>query len=148
MCYYLNMNDLDKAKKELKDDITCVIVKGDNIYTSKDSSIRPLLNLINEGKDLNGYSLADKVIGKAQAYLCIKAGIKSVFTYNMSKEAIKLLDKYNIKYEYITLVDNILNNKGDDVCPMEKKVKDINNVELAYIALNDKVRELFKKGID
>lgn len=134
------MKDLDKAKSLLKDDITCVIVKDDVIYTSKDSSIRPLLKLINENTDLKDYSLADKVIGKAQAFLCIYADIKEVFTYNMSKEAIKLLDKYNIKYEYNLLVDNILNNKGDDICPMEKTVKGINEPNKAYKALNEKIK--------
>lgn len=139
------MENIDKAKELLANNITCVIVKDDVIYKSEDSSIRPLLKLINDNIDLTGFSLADKVIGKAQAYLCVYAHIKEVFCFNMSKEAIKVLDKYNIKYSYNLLVDNILNNKGDDICPMEKTVKNIDNPKDAYIALNNKIKEFDQK---
>lgn len=142
MCYHQFMNDLKKAKNLLKDDITCVILKDNQIYLSKDNSIRPLLNLLNENIDLKGYVLADKVIGKAQAFLCVKANISKVYTYCLSKEGKMLLDKYNIEYEYTNLVENILNNKGNDICPMEKTVKDIDNPEIAFKELNKKIKEL------
>lgn len=136
------MNDLLKAKELLKDDITCVLIKDEITYTSKENGIKPLMKAINANTDLKDFSCADKVIGKAQAFLCIYAGIKEVYGKTISKQAINILEKYHIPYEYENLVDYILNNNGDDMCPMEKTVIDIDEPGLAYKALKDKVAML------
>ena len=76
MCYirYV-MKDIDKAKSLLKDDKTLVLVKDNEIIDSKLSGIKPLLTFLDKKTNLEGFSLADKIIGKAQAMLCVKAKI-------------------------------------------------------------------------
>lgn len=136
------MKDVLKAKELLTDDKTLVFVKGDSVIDSKLSGVKPLIGFINDGINLNGYSLADKIVGKAQAMLSVKAGIVEVYAKVMSKAGAKILDKYNIPYSYETLVDEIINRKGDDICPMEKTVKDIDDLDEAYKALKEKVLTL------
>lgn len=136
------MKDVLKAKELLTDDKTLVFVKGDSVIDSKLSGVKPLIGFINDGVNLNGYSLADKIVGKAQAMLSVKAGIVEVYAKVMSKAGAKILDKYNIPYSYETLVDEIINRKGDDICPMEKTVKDIDDLDEAYKALKEKVLTL------
>lgn len=133
------MEDVLKAKELLKDDKTLVFVKGNEIVDSTLSGIKPLIYFLNESKDLRGFSLADKIVGKAQAMLCIKAGIAEVYAKVLSLNGKEILEKYNIPYSYETLTDQIINHKGDDICPMEKVVKDIDDIEEAYKALKEKV---------
>ena len=133
------MEDVLKAKELLKDDKTLVFVKGNEIVDSTLSGIKPLIYFLNENKDLKGFSLADKIVGKAQAMLCIKAGIVEVYAKVLSLNGKEILEKYNIPYSYETLTDQIINHKGDDICPMEKVVKDIDDIEEAYKALKEKV---------
>lgn len=136
------MRDVLKAKELLKDDKTLVFVKGSEIVDSTLSGIKPLIYFLNEGKDLSGFSIADKIVGKAQAMLCVKAGIVEVYAKVLSKSGQSILDKYNIPYTCDVLTEQIINRKGDDICPMEKIVNNINDIEEAYIALKEKVKTI------
>ena len=133
------MKDVLKAKELLIDDKTLVFVKGNDIVDSTLSGIKPLINFLNEGKDLNGYSLADKIVGKAQAMLAVRAGIAEIYTKVLSEAGKEILDKYNIPYTYDVLTEQIINRKGTDICPMEKVVYDIDDIEEAYVALKEEV---------
>ncbi|MDO5440484.1 MAG: DUF1893 domain-containing protein [Erysipelotrichaceae bacterium] len=136
------MKDIIKAKELLKDDKTLILVKDDDVIESTLSGIKPLIGLLNNNKDLNGYSIADKIVGKAQAMLIVKANIKEVYTKVLSKQGEMILKKYNIPYSYETLTDQIINRKGTDICPMEKTVKDIDNIEDGYILLKEAVKNI------
>lgn len=124
--------------KELLIEKNCSIVAS-NGYFSYDTGIKPVISKIIEDryffKDLE---VADKVIGKASAMLFVYSGVKKIYTFNLSKAGKKILDDYGIEYEYDKLVDYIINNKGDDMCPMEKTVKDIDDLQMAYEALYNK----------
>ena len=133
------MKDVLKAKELLIDDKTLVFVKGNDIVDSTLSGIKPLINFLNEGKDLSGYSLADKIVGKAQAMLAVRAGIAEIYTKVLSEAGKEVLDKYNIPYTYDVLTEQIINRKGTDICPMEKVVQNIDDIEEAYLALKDKI---------
>jgi len=109
------------AKKHLiKNNLTCVITDDDNIvYTSYERGVAPLVIFIRKNLQGNFY-LADKVIGKAAAYLCVKANIKHVFTTVISYAAIEIFKQYNISYEYEQVVPAIQNRNRDGNCPMEQ----------------------------
>lgn len=117
------MYDLEIAKKILfEKNYSLVVVKnGEVIFVSKEKGIKPLLSVVLEkGETIKKGSLADKVIGKAAAMLCIRAGFTSVFADIMSESAIKTLKESDIKYEYNTKVQYILNRDKSDMCPVEK----------------------------
>lgn len=133
------MKDIDLAKSLLKDDKTLVLVKGETVYTSDLSGIKPLIQYLDANTNLEGFSLADKIVGKAQAMLCVKAKIKEVYAKVLSKNGEQILIKYNIPYTYDVLTENIINRKKDDICPMEKAVKDIDDIEEAYEELKKRI---------
>ncbi len=111
-----------------------------NGYYSCDSGIKPIINKMNEDihyfKDLE---IADKIVGKASSMLLILSGIKKINALVLSKQAKNILDKYNIEYTYEQLVEYIINRKKDGMCPMEETVKDIDDLNEAFIALNKKI---------
>lgn len=46
-----------------------------------------MMALLAEGKDLTGFSAADRVVGKAAAMLFVKAKIKELFAKTISRSA-------------------------------------------------------------
>ena len=138
------MADLEKAKELLVDNKTCVLVKDETIITSELKGIMPIISLLSTNTDLEGYSVADRIVGKAAALLFVYAGIKEAYGEVMSEAGMKVLEDFNIPYSYKIKTDKIINRTGDDICPMEKTVIDIDNPEDAYIALKKKVESLRK----
>ena len=106
------MKDLDLAKSLLIDGNTCVLVKGEDKIISKQSGIRPMLDILISERNVKGYALADKIVGKAVAYLAILAKVSVVYAEVLSVQGKNTLEKYGIKYEYSTLTDMIINRKG------------------------------------
>ncbi len=137
------MKDLNKAKSTLlNSDFTCVICKDDDIYTSSFRGVKPLVNWYKEGTDLKGFSAADKVIGKATAFLYVLLGVKAVYANVISKSALQVLEENNIYVEYGKLVDFIINRKGDGICPFEGAVMNTASPKDAYKEILNKMEEL------
>lgn len=132
------MNNLEKAKLNLKDENTLVLVKGEIIYVSQGHGVRPMLDFINNKIDLTGFSVADKVVGKGAAMLFIYAKISEVYARLISKPALAVLNEHKVKVTYDKLVNNIINKRGDDLCPMEKATLNIDDILEAYKVLCEK----------
>ncbi|MBQ8426083.1 MAG: DUF1893 domain-containing protein [Clostridia bacterium] len=129
-------NDLIKAKENLNNH-TIALVKNNVIIVSEKKGISPMMDYIKDGVDLNGFSVADVIVGKAVALLFVKEGIKNVFAKVISKAGLEVLKEYKIYTEYETLTDNIINRKGTDICPMEKTVLEISDPSYAYEKLKE-----------
>ena len=136
------MTDIQIAKQLLIGDNTCVLVKGEQRYISQKRGIAPMMGFIAQGVELLGFSVADKIVGKAAAMLFVKAGIRQVFAQTISAAGLKFLEDNKVKVTYEICVDVIINRKGDGMCPMEKIVLDINDFEEGYGALCKKLAEL------
>ncbi len=126
--------DLIAAKDNLAGHTLCLSKDGVLILNDK-RGIAPLLELIASGKDVSGYSAADKVVGKAAAALFIKCGVKQLYAAVLSKGGAKLLESHGVEYVYDTLTDAIINRAGTDACTMEKAVRDIEEIEDMYVAI-------------
>lgn len=135
------MSDLENAKIALNGH-TIALCKGDKILTSEKKGITPMVEFIDSGINLKGYSVADLIVGKAVAMLYVKAGIVAVYAKTISKPAIQILKNNNISFCYDIFTDKIINRKGNDLCPMEKVVLDIDNVDIAYHLIKSKLNEL------
>ena len=110
-----------------------------NGYFSYENGIKPVINRLNE--DINffkGLVVVDKVVGKASAMLLCLSKVKEVYALVLSKSGEEILNKYGIIYHYDELVECIMNRKGDDMCPMEKAIKDVDNLEDCYKILKEK----------
>jgi len=129
------MNDIDLAKKELREkDLSLVIIKdGKILYSTDDYGVRGLMEAITKfSQDLAGSSVADKVVGKAAAMLCRYGGVKEIYAILISEGAVKALERSKILFEYEELVPVILNRKKNSQCPFETLTADCINEKECY----------------
>ena len=137
------MNNLEKAKKLLAEgNFTCVMCSDSDTLTFTARGVKPLVILLRDGKRLDQYSAADKVVGRATAFLYVLLGIKRVHANVMSRAALAVLNDLGVEASFEKLVDNIINRAGDGICPFEAAVLGINDPDVAYVAILDKMREM------
>ena len=137
--------NLEKAKMLLsKTDCTCVLCNGDIILTDNRRGVRPLLDLLETNSDVAGFSVADKVVGKAAAYLYCLLNIKCLYAHVVSQPALDVLAKTDITVEYGQLVPAIQNRTKDGFCPMESAVLNIHSPEEALPAIYNALAQLKK----
>ena len=118
--------DLTRATALLNEgDYTCVACKGNTTYTATNRGVKPLVHWLDEKTDLAGFSAADKVVGKATAYLYCLLGVKAVYANVMSTAALQVLQSHGIDASCGKEVPGIINRKGDGPCPFEAAVWDI-----------------------
>ena len=135
--------DFQKAKEEFNTGkYTLVICKDEDIIKSDITGIRPLMNLIDTKKDYKDYSAADKIVGRAAAFLYSLLHIKNLYGEVMSKGAIEILKNAGIYYEYKTLTDFIENRTKTGICPMDEAVQNIDNPIDACEAIRNKMKFL------
>jgi hypothetical protein len=98
------------------------LVKENEIfYKSKKQRLEPLLFCLRKyKKQMRGARVFDKVVGCAAARLLLYGRVSEVLTPTISRRALLILQRGGAKVEYRKIVKNILNQKGDDLCPMEK----------------------------
>lgn len=137
------MNDVALAKSNLAGH-SIVLCKEGKLLTSDGRGVSPMIDFLQDGIDLSGYSVADKIVGKAAAMLFVKAGIKEVYAETLSVSGKKFLEEHGINVGYETLAEKIINRTGDDICPMEKTVADIIAPEEGYEAIRNKLKEMRK----
>ena len=63
--------DLEQAKALLEnnEEYTCAACRAGESFASEEHGVRPLMRWLNEGTDLSGASAADRIVGKAAAFL-------------------------------------------------------------------------------
>lgn len=136
-------NDLTKACSLLDTgDFTCVVCRGDSVYTATERGVKPLLNWVDDGLDLHGYSAADRVVGRATAFLYVLLGVKEVYARVMSRPAAQVLAAHGIAACPGKLVEGIINRRGDGPCPFEAAVLDIRDADLALTAIRSKMAQM------
>ena len=134
---------LDKAKKILESgDYTCVLTNDSYLYTSNLRGVKPLVQLLETKTSPTGLFAADKVVGKATAYLYVLLKIQALYTKVISEPALTVLQAHNIVVQYDTLVANIINRKGDGICPFEEAVMGTHEPNEAYVAIRKKMESL------
>jgi len=134
-----SLQDIDLAKKKLAAEaLSVVIVKlGKTMFTSRAPGVRSLIEAMREfGSSLAGASVADKVVGKAAALLCVYARASRVYGCVMSELGSEVLKKFSVPFEHETLVPNILNRDGTGMCPFEKLVLRISSPKEAFSAIS------------
>lgn len=137
------MDNLTKAWNLLEsDNYTCVVCKEDSVYTATMRGVAPLLNWLDDGTDLAGFSAADRVVGRGAAFLYCLLGVKEVRARVMSHPAAEVLRAYGIHADADTFVDGIINRAGTGPCPFEAAVMEIQEAEQALIAIRDKRRQI------
>ncbi|MGQ9565329.1 MAG: DUF1893 domain-containing protein [Candidatus Bathyarchaeales archaeon] len=130
------MHDLEIAKHKLQQkDLNLVIVKnGSAIFETKSPGISGLLEAIGkfDKEGLRGSFVADKVVGRAAALLCVYCEVSAVYAVILSRGGKDVLENNDVAFVFENLVSNVLNREKTDVCPFEKAVANISKPEEAY----------------
>jgi hypothetical protein len=143
------MSDLDKAKDELHGkNLTLVIVKdGLVLFETSSHRVSGFLDAIEVlGHEVEGAFVADRVVGKAVAMLCVYIKAKGVYAVVMSRQASEVLIKHQILYESDQIVDSILDLNKLKICHFEKRVETVSEPEEAYVVLKN-MREKMKSDM-
>lgn len=133
-------SDLDVAKGRLTEaGLTLVVVKNLKvIFRSRRGGVNSFLEAIDRlGDRLEDASVADKVVGRAVALLCIYSHVRSVYGEILSRTAKAFLEENSVHVESGVIVDDILNADKTGLCPFERLVNEIRDPEVAYRKLAD-----------
>lgn len=137
------MTDVERAKALLVDsNYTVVLCRDEITHTDTRRGVSPLLSLLDRGVCVTGFAAADKVVGKAAAFLYLRLGVTAVHAAVMSKPAYDLLTAHGIDTTYDTLVPAIRNRAGDGYCPMEQVSLPLADPLEAEVAIRKRLAEL------
>jgi len=133
------MLDLERAREILAEGgYTCVLCRGGDVCTATARGVRPLVDWLDSGTDLRGFSAADKVVGRATAFLYVLLGVRAVHALVMSTPAREALEANGIAAGCDREVDGIINRRGDGPCPFEEAVLGITEPDEALKAIRKK----------
>ncbi|MGN1442444.1 MAG: DUF1893 domain-containing protein, partial [Acutalibacteraceae bacterium] len=141
----MKMNtDLQKAMEIIKSDdsLTCVFCKNAEVIKSRQRGVAPLIRLIEKGSLSPGFSAADKVVGKAAAFLYASLKVENVYACVISESAKKVLTDSGIHFEYEKSTEYIINRKGDGMCPVEASVITVSDKTQALAVIRQTLAKL------
>ena len=122
---------------------SCVIANGDKIESFYQRGIKDLYELLNSNRSLlEGATIADKVIGKGAAALMIAGGVTMVYADVISEPAMELFKQHTIKVEYDKKVANIINRRGDGICPVEERCAECKTIEECLVNIEEFVKSM------
>ena len=75
---------------------------------------------------------ADRVVGRAVAFLSVHFQVSAVFAVITSMEEIRVLEDNNVHYQFEKCIPNSLNRKRSDICPFEKLALTFKTPDEAY----------------
>ena len=135
--------DAEKAKALLeRNEYTCVLCRGEAVSYSCHRGVRPLVDFLDSGVDYAGFSAADKVVGKATAFLYVLLGVREVYAGVLSDAAAAVFERYGISFSCGQRVPAIRNRDNTGFCPMEQATRDIQDPAQALAAVRNTLKKL------
>jgi hypothetical protein len=134
----MEMKDLGIPKRRLSEkNLTLSIANnGKIIFETASHGVSGFLEAIEKcGGRLEEASVADRIVGKAIALLCVYSKVKAVYAIVLSRRAKAVFEENKVYHEWSNLVENILDVSKTGVCPFEKLAEEISNANEAYIKL-------------
>ena len=97
-----------------------LVVANGGVATFNGRGVSDLFNLLGSKPGLLcGADVADKVVGKGAAALMILGKVRAVHADVISEPALELLKESDVNVSYDRMVPNIINRKGNGICPVE-----------------------------
>ena len=119
-------------------DYTCAVCRDGTSYTATARGVKPLVTWLDSDIDLRGFCAADRVVGRATAFLYCLLGVREVYARVMSYPAYEVLQQHGISAQPQLLVDGIINRRGTGPCPFEAAVMDNTDADEAHRAIRTK----------
>jgi hypothetical protein len=138
------ITDMNRAREVLLNTGCSVVVVKENtiLAQKKGDGIKPMLKVIKElEQDLKGAVIGDKILGKASALLCVYSSVSGVYSLQATKTAIAVLIRAGIPGQTDEMIPYITNKSGNDMCPFEKVLLNIDFPDEAYQILKKIVSE-------
>jgi hypothetical protein len=130
------MLDVEIAKRQLSEKgFNLVIVKDEKIILeTRQSGVSGFLSAIEElGRErLHAASVADRIVGRAAALLCVYCSVRAVYAVVLSEGGKSVLKENSVSLEFKDLVPSILNRQKTGTCPFEKIVSTVSDGQEAY----------------
>ena len=86
--------------------------------------------------------MADRVVGKAVALLCVYVKIKAIYAMTLSRLGKAVLEQHGIYHKWAQLVESILDTRMTSQCPFEELAAEILDPTQAYLKLKTLQRSL------
>ena len=98
------------------------VYKGSRLlFASRKDRLVPIVEYIeNRAPYEEGVTVYDRIVGNAAALLLETIRCRLVFSEVGSEHAIRTLKSAGIRYHFNETVDCIMNDSGQDMCPMER----------------------------
>lgn len=125
---------------------TCAVVSDTVILRSQERGIKPLMAWLAEGQNCAGAVAADKVVGKAAAYLYVLLGVAEVHANVISESAQEVFLRFGVAYTFAEKVAAIRNRTDTGFCPMEQAVLNVDDPKRAYTVLNERLKAIKTEG--
>ena len=138
------MTDLEQAVAALQPPHTLALCRDGTLLTSDRRGVAPMVAFLREGEALEGYAAADRVVGKAAAWLFILAGVRAVYAATLSEGGRELLTRHGIPVQYETLTPTIRNRDNTGICPMEQAVAEATDPADALRRIEERMAQLAK----
>ena len=139
-------SELKRAISRLEEgNFTCVITDGNLTFESHERGVAPLLAFLDKGEVPVGCVAADRVIGKAAAFLYVLLNVRAVHARVMSRPATAVFERYGITFSADEVVEAIRNRAGTGFCPMESAVRDVSDATVVPDILRTVLAQLKKQ---
>ena len=127
---------MESLKQELLSrELTCLVIWETGRFESQKRGVSPLLELLQTQGSCKGGKAADKVVGRATAFLYKLLQIKTLHAGVISQGALEVLQQSSITVTYDTLVPGIRNRTDTGPCPMEAATANCETPEEALNAI-------------
>ena len=136
---------MKQLKEELfSRELTCLVVWEHGRFESQKRGVAPLMELLSSEGSCQGGKAADKVVGRATAFLYRLLEIAQLHAGVISQGALEVLQESNICVTYDTLVPGIRNRTNTGPCPMEAATANCHTPEEAFAAIRATLDKLSK----
>ncbi|MBZ4661313.1 DUF1893 domain-containing protein [Thermotoga petrophila] len=109
--------------------LSLLVYNGRSIFESKDSGLKPVIELYQSFDNLEGNLVIDKMVGKVAASFLLKLKPEHIHAKVISEQALKLLNEYGQSFSYDEKIPFVLGRDGKSMCPFEKLVLEMDNPE-------------------
>lgn len=135
----MNNDTLTAREKMQAENCTCVLCKGGQYCTSTLRGVAPLVEFLESGESFRGFSTADRIVGRAAAFLYVLLGVREVYADVMSEGAAAIFEQYGISSFCEETAREIRNRAGTGICPMEEAVQQEHSPSPAFEKIKQKL---------
>ncbi|MBP5318664.1 MAG: DUF1893 domain-containing protein, partial [Paludibacteraceae bacterium] len=93
---------------------------------------------------LQAAEMSDKVVGRGAAMLMVLSGVKALRTHAITTPALRILRDHGVWVVFDTEIDHIDNRDKTDWCPLEKRLRDIDDPQAGWPVIQSFVADMRK----